>query len=536
MARLNAGDELRRAGKLHTAGKYRQAERLYRSVLAGNPGDTTILRLLGMLERDRGRPDDALGWFRKARASADTAKLAAEEGLTLQTMGHFREAEDTLRSALADYPDDLMLSMMLARVLMSMAQAAAAASLLEPLAYAHDRDADLMLLMAAAANASGVLPVPTRYASAVTSLLPQDARGHAMLGSAHRLNGDLDSALAAFDKASAIDPSSTEAIAGKAHVLESMGRSDDAWSMLENSTATASPLVTLATVRVARRLNKHDVAAAAIDTALAAPRLSPYHRSHLLMQQGLVLEEMSRYDDAWAAWTEGNALHAGQFDMGAHRNLVQTIIDTEIPTLEGSNSSQPVFIVGMFRSGTTLMEQVLGAHENIDTAGEVDAMLRLVHAHPYPACLEQPPNGAAQEYLAALRSDAPRVTDKMPANYLHVGLIHALFPHATILHMTRDARDTCVSCYANAFAASQAYTADLEELAEVYGLYSDLMAHWNTALPNRMYPVSYEDLVTNPEPTVRGVLDAMGVAWEPACLNFHAVRRIPITPSADQVR
>ena len=254
------------------------------------------------------------------------------------------------------------------------------------------------------------------------------------------------------------------------------------------------------------------------------------------MQQGLVLEDLGRYDEAWAAWTKGNALHGGQFDMAVHRNLVQTIIDTSLPPSQGSNSSQPVFIVGMFRSGTTLMEQILGAHNEIDTAGEVDAMLRLVHAHPYPSCIENPPENASGNYLAALRRDAPRVTDKMPSNYLHVGLIHTLFPHATILHMTRDARDTCVSCFANAFAASQAYTANLDELAEVYGLYTELMAHWSNVLPNRMHAVAYEDLVTNPESTIRGVLDAIGVAWEPACLDFHTVRRIPITPSADQVR
>ena len=121
-------------------------------------------------------------------------------------------------------------------------------------------------------------------------------------------------------------------------------------------------------------------------------------------------------------------------------------------------------------------------------------------------------------------------------NYLHIGLIHTLFPNAKIIHTTRNSLDTCVSCYSNSFSANHAYTSNLEDLAGVYEQYQKIMQHWNDKLPNRIYEVPYEKLVRNLEETINGVLRHIGVEFDPACLEFYNFRRIAITPSADQVR
>ena len=254
------------------------------------------------------------------------------------------------------------------------------------------------------------------------------------------------------------------------------------------------------------------------------------------MHRGRVLEELERYDEAWQAWEKGNKLHGGNFPLAEHIKLVETIIDAPISSKGISESTQPIFIVGMFRSGTTLLEQILGAHPLIDAAGEVDQVLRFVNEKPYPTCVTDPSKHWVSKYLERLGSDNKFCTDKMPMNYLHIGLIHTLFPNAKIIHTTRNPLDTCVSCFANSFSANHAYTSNLIDLASVYAQYQRIMAHWKTQFPNLLYEVQYESLVSDFEETIKGLLDHIGVTFDAACLEFYNVRRIAVTPSADQVR
>lgn len=129
-----------------------------------------------------------------------------------------------------------------------------------------------------------------------------------------------------------------------------------------------------------------------------------------------------------------------------------------------------------------------------------------------------------------------RVTDKMPHNFLHVGLIGLLFPGARLVHCVRDALDTCLSCYTTIMSPSHAYSTDLEDLGHVYRDYKRLMDHWTAVAPTPMVHVRYEDLVTTPEETVRSLLDGLGLAWDDRCLRHHTLERPVLTPSADQVR
>ena len=175
-----------------------------------------------------------------------------------------------------------------------------------------------------------------------------------------------------------------------------------------------SILITLAKVRIARKLNKFDVALQTIDQ-LMDQSLSPSQRSNLFMHRGRVLEELKRYDEAWHAWGEANKLHAGQFNLKAHVEIVDDIINTKIPSSGLSDNKQPIFIVGMFRSGTTLLEQILGAHPEIDAAGEVNQLLQFVKEKPYPDCVDNSKQEWTQEYLQRLHS-------KNTVSYTHLTL------------------------------------------------------------------------------------------------------------------
>jgi len=211
---------------------------------------------------------------------------------------------------------------------------------------------------------------------------------------------------------------------------------------------------------------------------------------------------------------------------------------------QGNGSERPVFIVGMPRSGTTLAEQILASHPEAFGCGE----LRFWHS----ACVDYEssvPHGAegrgaipaaAEKYLSLLASfsaDASRVIDKMPANFMNLGLIHAAFPHARILHMRRDPRDTGLSIYFQIFSNTHLYANDLQDIAHYFTQYSRLMVHWRSSLPKgTILEVPYEQLVADPEPWIREIVQFVGLPWDPRCLKFYETERTVITASNWQVR
>ncbi|MBC8308970.1 MAG: sulfotransferase [Planctomycetes bacterium] len=536
MAKRTGQQLIQKAGKYHRAGKFNQAEKIYKQLLKANPNDLTLLRILGMLERDRRNLKGALHWFTLARqVSGSDTIILAELALTLEQAGKADQAMEIANEAIASSPHDMSIALFFAKMCLSRGLATRAANAIEGAIDTDPNNPEAWHLLSMAANSSGTLPVPLQFAQKLIQLQPQEAQPHATLATAHRLNGNLEEALAGYERSLSKNASFPEAIAGKAEVLESLGNTEEAEKLLANAPKSDSVLVALAKVRVSRKLSKHDDALKAIDEVLS-PSLSAYHQSNLQMHRGRILEELERYEEAWKAWEEGNRLHGGKFDLGAHIKLVDSIIETPLASDGLSDSTQPIFIVGMFRSGTTLLEQILGAHPDIDAAGEVDQILRFVNEKPYPECSEQPSNDWPAQYLKRLGSDNKFCTDKMPMNYLHIGLIHTLFPNAKIIHTTRNPLDTCVSCFANSFSSNHSYTSDLLDLKNVYAQYQRIMTHWNTQFPNLLYEVQYEELVSDFEVTVKGVLDHIGVTFDPACLEFYNVRRIAVTPSADQVR
>lgn len=212
---------------------------------------------------------------------------------------------------------------------------------------------------------------------------------------------------------------------------------------------------------------------------------------------------------------------------------------------KGSPSDKPVFVVGMPRSGTTLIEQILGSHPDIYPAGELRD-IGMLAANSEAATVQG--NGAgiedlagmAAQYLAsitAMSEGRSHVVDKMPANFLHVGMIHAMFPNARIIHSRRDPVDTCLSCYSKLFGSEQSFAYDLAELGQFYLGYRELMAHWRNVLPaDRFIEVDYEAVVGNCEAEARRLTDFIGVPWNDACLAFHQSRRPVRTASVNQVR
>ncbi|MEO1245732.1 MAG: sulfotransferase [Pseudomonadota bacterium] len=278
----------------------------------------------------------------------------------------------------------------------------------------------------------------------------------------------------------------------------------------------------------------------------------PLAAEGLRFAEGKILDDLRRHDEAFAAFKDANALtrqRQAPYDRTAAESARAAICrffdSSRIESLASESQATPIFICGMFRSGSTLLEQILGAHPQIEAGGELDLLPRLMTKQlaPYPQRLETATpadlKAAADEYLrlrAELIPDAPLVTDKRPDNLIHLGLIRALFPRARIIHTRRDKHDNCLSVYFQHLGGNLNYANDLAEIAHYYEQQNALVEHWAGIMPGNLYSVSYDELVADPEPVVRGVLEFVGVDWSDRCLDFHRAEAQVSTASIWQVR
>ena len=280
-------------------------------------------------------------------------------------------------------------------------------------------------------------------------------------------------------------------------------------------------------------------------------------RSFLHFAAGKFYDDIERFDKAFVHYRKANDARKAKFDIGATQQTFQrltTTLTTEFLASHAGrrNSSRlPVFIVGMPRSGTSLVEQVIASHPSVTAGGERHDMWEFVQAlsrhdparRSFPDCLAGVHSSAfkqcADEYLRRLTDLAPaatRVTNKNPTDFRYLGLIACMFPHARILEVRRDPRDTCLSCYFQNFRNGQEYSFELRDVGSYYRCYEQLMRHWWAVMPRQLLSISYESVVTEPEPVVREILDFCGLDWDPACMEPHKAAGAVTTASRWQVR
>jgi tetratricopeptide (TPR) repeat protein len=393
------------------------------------------------------------------------------------------------------------------------------------------------------------------------ALRPDFAEAHDALGHVRQRQGMLDAAIAEYRRALSLNPNFADAHVSLGNALRVLGRLEEARLAYEKAIELTPKPGFYFSLANSKRFFLADVHLAAMEEMASALRsLAEEDRIYLHFALGKAYDDLGDHERSFRHLVEGNALKRRHvsYDEAVTRGRIDHIKSIFTPELMrhlqdfGHPSHAPVFIVGMPRSGTTLVEQVLASHPKVFGAGELsdifDGIAKLTGQDNDSifvpdlvssiTCEQLRQFGAS--YVSAIRALAPkaeRITDKMPLNFIYVGLINLALPNARFIHTRREARDTCLSCFSQLFDGAHPYSYDLAELGRFYRVYEALMEHWRGVLPpGIMLEVQYEHVIADFESEARRIVGHCGLEWDDACLSFYKIERPVHTSSAVQVR
>ncbi len=546
---------LARAETLITEGRSDQAWEVLRGLLSSDSQDVGVLKAAGRVLNNLGRIDeaaDALG--RAVRLAPADGHAHAILGHVLARQGDDPGAEASWRRALQLDPDQPQALKGLARLCARSGRMQEAVSCLENVSASAPEDADNWLNLA---ELYQFLESPGQAEAAFRQVIgrePDRVDAHAGLAKLLFSGGATRRAATAFRRALELDPDQAELAAGLAVCLDVFGERPEGLALLERwlSSNTGGPAVDYAAGRLLLGLGKEQEALESLQRATGSedPR---WHRNPAAWYWlGAVLDRLARHEEAFDAWTQANTLKPARFDTDEFRRRVSAIASAPWKSAAGREAIEggvdrprPVFIVGMPRSGTTLVEQILACHPQVQPGGErldLEEIARQMWADQErlePAS-EAEAQGLCREWMRSygpVREGHTRFTDKYPGNFMHVGLVARLMPDAFVVWCRRDPGDTALSIYANDFNRTLLpWATRLEHIAEVWKAQEQLMSYWRRVLDLPILDVCYEALVEDPEGQVRRLLEFLKLPWEPACLRFHENARLANTASFDQVR
>jgi tetratricopeptide (TPR) repeat protein len=555
---------LLRLGALRSrANQMDDAVRLFSRAVAARPGSADALGGLGFALAGLGRHDEALVCYQKALSiNPQSASVLTAAGTSFHKRGQTAEAIALFERAIAVTPDHADAHFNLANVLQGGGRLGEAIAHYGKVLNLQPRN------YAASNNLATVLQKLGRFDEAINlyrlaiAINPQYADAYYNLGAVFLDLDRNDDAIAESEKALRLDPSKALAHNNIGVALQALGRIEEAGQAYERALQIAPrEAATHLNLAYLRRFTAGDPRLAALEKlAEEMAALDVGNRISLHFALGKAFSDLGQHERSFLYLRDGNALKRAQlaYDEKAMLGRLQRIRSTFTPELMQQNSGggdpseMPVFVVGMPRSGTTLIEQILASHSRVHGAGEIEtfyqAMVRIRQrnglAAEYPDFVSEMSPDALRnlgsDYVALTKSTAPtteRIVNKLPLNFKYVGLIHLALPNARIIHVRRDPLDTCFSCFSLLFTGDQSFTYDLGELGRYYRGYAALMDHWRRALPRGvMIEVQYEDLVADIEGQARAIIDHCSLPWEDTCLAFHRTQRLVKTASSVQVR
>jgi tetratricopeptide (TPR) repeat protein len=593
------------AMKHHRAGILAQAEQLYRQVLEIDPNHVDALHLLGLTCASLGRSEQAAEFLGRAvQIRPDFAEAQNSLGTLLEKQGKLEEAAHCYRQARALRPELAHVHNNLGQVLASQARLTEARACFEQALRLHGDFAKARHNLVHTLTRQGIeFRQQGKIADAIACygdalrLEPGYIHAHSNLGLALIEEEKWEEAACCFEKCLELNPGHAEAHNGIGLIHNEQGRHQEALSSFRAAIALRpafpSALVNLGKLheeeghfeaaetifREALRADPAFVPARSQLAALLRGRLPDEDRNALLqvLSRSALLEgdriaahfALAHVYDAECLYAQA-AQHSGRanalrldfwrsgnqsYEPAEHQRFVDRLIGVFTPELfrrvngYGLDAERPVFVFGLPRSGTSLIEQILASHSQVFGGGELpfveETFMSLARKNGRVSPLEALQEMDAEtigclgrqhlDRLLSLNSKAQRVVDKMPDNYLYLGFIVTLFPRARLIHCRRELRDTAVSCWMADFLKIR-WASDPHHIATRFREYQRLMVHWREVLPVEILEVQYEELVNDLEGIARRLIDWCGLEWQPACLEFHKTNRPVRTASAAQVR
>ena len=475
-------------------GRLDEAEHLYRRVLRHDPRNVDAMRLLALIDLKAGRDSEAENLLEKA------ISLAPDFLLAILDLGRLRKDQDRYGEALECFDKAIALD-------------------------------------------------------------PASPQGYYLRGSTLAPASFTQEAIEAYEQCLKLRPTHVGALIGIGHVLKAVGRYHEAVASYDACIRQAPDfgetywsLANLKTYRF------DDATVAEMERRVAGPGLTAQSEANFLFALGKAYEDRADYERAWHYYSSGNAKQRAEVNYdpvqteSMNDRLVRVFSADFLRSHRGSGEADPapIFIVGLPRSGSTLLEQILASHSQVEGTSELPYLGRVAtwlnrnraDGINYPEAVRelQASNfqSLARDYLSCARmhrrSGAPHFIDKNPNNFPNIGFLSLILPNAKVIDARRHPLDACLSCYRQLFAKGQAFTYDLTEIGEYYLQYQRMMDHWHEVLPGRVLTVQYEEVVADFESQVRRLLEFCGLPWEEACLRFYESERPVRTPSSEQVR
>ncbi len=547
--------------KLQQQANLTAAERVYRKAIKINPGFVEAFNNLGTVLVDLERLKEATSVFRKA------LKLRPDHPMLLNNLGNSLQLQGENEMAIEYFQKSLAQDSNYADAYNNLGNALKDIDCLDEavesylVAIKHDP------LNKEAHNGLGsVLQKQKKIDEAIAQyhkVIDIDSKhkeAHYGLGNALHKQGKIDDAIAQYHKVIDIDPKHKKAYRSLGNAMSDTGyleKADEYFRKVIEIQPDHTDVYRL--LSIVKRFSENDIDIRTMESLYTTKGISDEQKMHLAFGLSKAYEDLQKYEKAMEMTLEANrlkhkAIHFSISDTEEHFHQIKNTFSESFFTtheIAGNQDSTPIFILGMPRSGTSLTEQILASHPDVFGASELTVIFDLAKEFNIEAAVKTCARGTdivnsedcqvlGAKYISEIRKyskNVKHITDKMPQNFLHIGLIRTILPCAKIIHCARNPMDNCLSIFKNYFdAGGHLYSYDMIELGQYYKLYQDLMDHWRATLPGFIYDLRYEALVLDQENETRKLLEYCNLPWDDACLDFHKTRRRVQTASNAQVR